>query len=126
MSAAEANRKLQRGLLAKPQALLKNENKTRHAIYNIYQKEQDHAGLSYKDWPKIKMFLKRKGILGVISWPIVLAREKNMAFPYPLALQRLLLQGLLLPSSCISFTTNTNGDTEMAVLRYLWPPDHSQ
>lgn len=54
MSAAEANRKLQRGLLAKPQALLKNENKTRHAIYNIYQKEQDHAGLSYKDWPKIK------------------------------------------------------------------------
>lgn len=54
MSAAEANRKLQRGLLAKPQALLKNENKTRHAIYKIYQKEQDHAGLSYKDWPKIK------------------------------------------------------------------------
>lgn len=61
MSAAETNRKLQqkqtenfRGLLAKPQALLIKENKTRPAIYNIYQKVQGHTGLSYKDCSKVK------------------------------------------------------------------------
>lgn len=42
-----------RHLLAKPWALLKKENKTWPAIYNIYQKVQGHACLSYKDCSKI-------------------------------------------------------------------------